>query len=106
MQRLQNQVLLLTCYVILDKPHKTSEFLFLYLEMIINCTYLKVNKIEYDDVCGKVLQSERQAARHLFILHEAFPPSLRDLSYCNQAHNLLLTVSRALPNLVSVLLLF
>lgn len=86
MQRLQKQVLLLTCYVILDKPHKTSEFLFLYLEVIINCTYLKVNKIEYDDVCGKVLRSERQAACHLFILHEAFPPSPRDLSYYNQAH--------------------
>lgn len=105
MQSFQTQVQLLTCDVILDKPHKLLSFYFCIWRMSINSAYSKVDKIEYDDPWGKVLLSERQAVCHLFYSpawQSLFSPPCRDLSYLTQAYSLLLTVLRALQNLLSI----
>lgn len=66
MQRFQTQVLLLTCYVILDKPHKLLSFYFCSWKMSRNSASSKTDKMECDDPRGKVLQSERQVPCHPF----------------------------------------
>lgn len=55
MQSFQTRDLLLTCYVISDKPHKLLSFYFCIWKMSINSAYSKADKLEYDDPCGKVL---------------------------------------------------
>ena len=74
--------------------------------MSINSTCFKVDKVEYDDLCGKSAAVGKKGSLSLLLFSsttKACHPSRRDLNYFNLAHGLLLVVIRALQNQFSLL---